>query len=297
MIVKKNLVSICIPTYNGESYLEEALHSIKYQTYKNVEVIISDDSSTDRTLEICEKFKKATHIPIYIYNHNPNGIGANWNNCIKKANGNYIKFLFQDDILEPDCIEKQFFYLSENNLEAVCSKRSIIDKNGQFVNSGHWYELCHDLQKIYLGLTFNDFYIFRKEDLKMLKPHHIIANIFGEPIAFLFRKRLFEEVGLFRNDYKQILDIEMAYRILKKHPIGIIEKELFRFRLHDEQESSRNQKKTEELGENKKFEFFIVMNFYQFLSRPLLKNFLYKNYPILKKLNTFYQKFKNTMRK
>lgn len=293
----KDLVSICIPTYNGKSYLEEALRSIEYQTYRNIEVIISDDSSTDQTLDICEKFKKETNIPTYIYNHKPNGIGANWNNCIQKANGEYIKFLFQDDILEPDCIEKQVIFLSENNLEVVCSKRSIINEQGQPVNSGRWYELCHDLQKIYLNLSFKNFYIFRKEDLKMLKPYHIIANIFGEPIAFMFRKRVFDEVGFFSTEYKQILDTEMSYRILRKYSIGIMEEKLFRFRLHQEQESSKNQQIQEELTENKKLEFFIVKNFYQYLSRPLLKNFLYKNYPILKQLDTYYQKFKNTMKK
>jgi glycosyltransferase involved in cell wall biosynthesis len=93
-----DLISICIPTYNGENYILEALNSIKNQSYKNIEVIISDDNSNDKTLEICEKFKSEVDFPVYIYNHLPNGIGSNWNNCILKSKGDYIQFLFQDDL-------------------------------------------------------------------------------------------------------------------------------------------------------------------------------------------------------
>jgi glycosyltransferase involved in cell wall biosynthesis len=88
-----SLVSICIPTYNGKKYLNEALESVKSQVYKNIEVIISDDNSTDSTLEICNKFKHEVDFPVYIYSHKPSGIGANWNYIIEKANGDFIKFL------------------------------------------------------------------------------------------------------------------------------------------------------------------------------------------------------------
>ena len=82
----KPLVSICIPTFNGEAYLEECLHSAINQTYKNIEIIVSDDASKDRTLQIINEITSKTDIPIFIFKHQPNGIGANWNNCIKNAN-------------------------------------------------------------------------------------------------------------------------------------------------------------------------------------------------------------------
>ncbi len=144
-----SLVSICIPTYNGEKYLQEALDSVKAQTYKNIEVIISDDVSKDRTLEICERFKNEVNFPVYIYHHQPAGIGANWNNCIEKASGEYIQFLFQDDILHPICIEEKLKYLKQNNLKAVCCKREIIDENGSPVTTGRWYETCYDPKKTF----------------------------------------------------------------------------------------------------------------------------------------------------
>ena len=100
------LVSICIPTYNGAKFIKEAMDSAIAQTYANLEIIVSDDASKDGTLSIIESYKNKTLIPIHIYNHNPEGIGANWNHSVSKAQGDYIKFLFQDDILEPTCIER-----------------------------------------------------------------------------------------------------------------------------------------------------------------------------------------------
>ena len=100
------LVSICIPTCNGFQFIGEALLSAVNQSYPNLEIIVSDDHSRDDTLKIINEFESKTAIPFHIYNHKPDGIGSNWNYCAQKANGEYIKFLFQDDTLEPDCIEK-----------------------------------------------------------------------------------------------------------------------------------------------------------------------------------------------
>ena len=101
------LVSIFVPLYNGAIFLQEALDSIKRQTYKNIEFIVSDYASKHESLIIIEKFKKGVSFSITIYHHEPSGIGANWNHCIKKANGNYIKYLFQDGLLNPIELKKR----------------------------------------------------------------------------------------------------------------------------------------------------------------------------------------------
>ena len=106
---KLPLVSICIPTYNGEAYLQEALDSIQNQDYQNLEVVISDDNSSDNTVSIIQKFKNEVDFSVTIISHTPKGIGANWNNCIKHAAGTYIKFLFQDENAMPDSIMDDFF--------------------------------------------------------------------------------------------------------------------------------------------------------------------------------------------
>ena len=121
------LVSICIPTYNGEAFITEALESAINQTYPNLEIIVSDDASKDKTLEIINTFKSKTSIPIHVFNHEPNGIGSNWNHSVRKSNGDYIKFLFQDDVLKLECISKMMeLFLTHKNLGMVYCKRDFL---------------------------------------------------------------------------------------------------------------------------------------------------------------------------
>ena len=100
------LVSVCIPTYNGEKFLIETLNSVLYQTYPNLEIIISDDNSKDRTIEIANSFKDTSPFEFLVLEHEQYGLSQNWNFCVSQSKGKYIKFVFQDDILEPDAISK-----------------------------------------------------------------------------------------------------------------------------------------------------------------------------------------------
>lgn len=121
------LVSICIPTYNGDQFIAEAMYSAIAQTYPNLEIIVSDDASKDNTLQIVESYISKTEIPINIFKHKPNGIGANWNHTIKQANGEYVKFLFQDDILLPNCITDMVKVMEHHkSVGLVASKREFI---------------------------------------------------------------------------------------------------------------------------------------------------------------------------
>ncbi|WP_312090336.1 glycosyltransferase [Chryseobacterium sp.] len=236
-----SLVSICIPTYNGEKYLQQALDSVKKQTYPNIEVIISDDNSIDKTLEICEKFKLEVDFPVQIYHHTPQGIGQNWDNTIKNSNGKYIKLLFQDDVLKENCIDVMLDYLLKNNLEIVFSKREIIDENSIPSNSDFLVRFG-DLQ-LGINLYIDDFYIFRKKDLRLLgskRENSLQYNFLGEPVATLFSRKLYDDIGSFESPLKQFLDLEYWLKVLRKYPIGIISQKLIQFRIHQDQASAIN---------------------------------------------------------
>ena len=105
-IKKLPLVSVCIPVYNGERFIAEAISSILSQTYSAIELIISDDNSSDHTIAIAQSFQTQTSIPINILTHQNLGLAENSNFCINQSQGKYIKFVYQDDILMPNCIEK-----------------------------------------------------------------------------------------------------------------------------------------------------------------------------------------------
>jgi glycosyltransferase involved in cell wall biosynthesis len=236
------LVSICIPTYNGAIYISEAMESAITQTYANLEIVVSDDASKDNTLLIIEEFKRKTKIPISIYHHLPNGIGANWNNCIKHAKGPYIKFLFQDDVLNHTCVEEMVKVLEQDkSIGLVASKRGFIVEESHLTDeTKKWILGFGNLQTalslpLIDGIRYLDKRLFKSE-LFFKSP----LNKIGEPPVTLFRKNMVEEIGYFREDLKQILDYEFYYRILKKQRIAVLEKELVKFRLHKQQATNVN---------------------------------------------------------
>ena len=236
------LVSICIPTYNGETYLDEALSSIQKQSYKHLEVIVSDDGSIDSTLKKVEVFKNIVDYKVNIYLHQPKGIGANWNNCIKNANGAYIKFLFQDDVLLPECIEDMVKVLEHNpSVGLVACKRDIIFPSEYFsAKIEAWIKTYGDLQKNLPVQYENNLHYIDKGFFKTNVFHTAPYNKIGEPSAYMFRKEVINEIGYFREDLKQILDYEFCYRLLKTHRISFIDKKLVKFRLHELQATNIN---------------------------------------------------------
>lgn len=234
-------VSICVPTYNGKAFLREALDSILLQTYDNLEVIVSDDASEDSTLDIVEDFKKHSAFPVFIHHHIPSGIGANWNNCLRHANGAYIKFLFQDDVLKPTCIEKMVAEMEKNSaIGLVYSKRDFLfDKD----NEGHlsWINTYKNLHASWKDIKIESGKICKGTDL--LKDDNLLKapkNKIGEPTAVLLKREVIEKVGDFSTKLKQELDMEYWYRMLKYCSVVYIDEPLVLFRLHGNQATEVN---------------------------------------------------------
>jgi glycosyltransferase involved in cell wall biosynthesis len=229
----KPLVSICIPTYNGERYLPEALGSILGQTYSPIELIISDDNSRDNTLSIVNEYISKVPFPATLLKHEPSSIGTNWNNCVKHANGDYIKFLFQDDILENHCIEtmmEDFLKEPENTGLVYCKKKLI----GSFVES----------QQKLADMTFSTYHSMTGMEIlssPMLFKHP--RNKIGEPTCCLIKRNVFNELGFFNERLMQSLDYEFWYRLIRKFEIKAIDSRLVRFRIHDRQASIINSRK------------------------------------------------------
>nr|WP_321228512.1 glycosyltransferase family 2 protein [uncultured Psychroserpens sp.] len=253
------LVSICIPTYEGSEFLLEALNSALVQTYKNIEIIISDDASKDNTLVIVESFKSKTDIPIRVFHHQPNGIGANWNNCIKNSNGDFIKFLFQDDILYPNCIEKMMhLMLSNPKVGLVYSKRDFMyetlnDKVKDFVDYyGNLHTYWENI-KVEQGVLPGKIYLSDAQFLNSPK------NKIGEPTNVLLRKCCFDKIRYFSTELQQALDCDYWYRVMKHYDIGFIDEVLVAFRLHDKQASSIN--KQRDIPDNE----LLYKNYYELL--------------------------------
>lgn len=286
------LVSVCIPTYNGEKYLSAAIESAVNQTYKNIEIIISDDNSKDNTLKIAEKYQAVSTVPFKIIHHEPAGIGANWNNCIQYASGEYIKYVFQDDVLKPDCIEKMMeVALKDNKVGLVFSKRTFIDESGnnRFSDWKEKYQDLHiywkNLQQINSGRK-----LLKKCDCLLESP----LNKVGEPSVVLIKKSVFKKVGYFNEELIQILDYEFWYRIFKYNKIGFIDENLVKFRLHSEQATQKNFKT--EVCDYEKYYKLLYKNLLFYLSPNIQKMLLVRYSVIFKylmRIKIYFSSFRN----
>ena len=134
--MKNNLVSVIIPVYNGEKYIKNCLENVLSQTYKNLEIIVVDDGSTDRSAEI------AAGYPVKIVAHERNsGLSAARNTGIDNAQGDYIHFMDVDDLLNTD------FYKSM--VEAIVSTGSDIACSGVIHGQARYKTQLFRKQRVY----------------------------------------------------------------------------------------------------------------------------------------------------
>ena len=153
-------ISIIIPAYNVEAYIEKCINSVINQTYDDIEVIIINDGSTDNTAEIIEKYSKIDN-RIKIVNKYNSGVSDSRNVGIEMFTGDYVFFLDSDDWVEKDYIIKAVDVLEKNNID-ILFNGWVIDTNGVTV--------C----KYDFG---NDFAMDREEAIKTLIEQKYLKRI------------------------------------------------------------------------------------------------------------------------
>ncbi|MFT4693835.1 MAG: glycosyltransferase involved in cell wall biosynthesis [Francisella sp.] len=124
--MNKPLVSVFVLTYNADKYIEECLDSVISQTYDNLQIIVSDDLSSDNTRNILIKYKKKyPQIELYLQDINL-GITGNCNFCLDKSKGEYYCFFAGDDVMMPERLEKQVEFMHNNIQYSTCGTACII---------------------------------------------------------------------------------------------------------------------------------------------------------------------------
>ncbi|WP_084780612.1 glycosyltransferase family 2 protein [Bacillus massilinigeriensis] len=129
MTNQKNLVSVIMPAYNSERYIEDSINSVLSQTYENLELIIIDDGSKDNTLKIIERLSTQDKRINFVKNEMNIGVSETRNKGISLASGDWIAFLDSDDIWEKTKIEKQLKYANEFSAEFLFTGSSYINEN------------------------------------------------------------------------------------------------------------------------------------------------------------------------
>ena len=144
MVEDNPLVSIGLPVYNGEAYLETTLDSLTQQSYKNIEIVICDNASTDRTEEIVAKYKSKDN-RIQYHRHEKNyGAAKNYNSTFERSSGKYFKWAAHDDALDNDYICRCVSILeSDQDIVLIQPRTGQIDENGQ--RTAHEYVKSTDV--------------------------------------------------------------------------------------------------------------------------------------------------------
>lgn len=129
--MKKDLVSIIIPVYNAEKFLNDTIKTIQNQTYENWEAIFVDDCSKDKSVEIIKKeIKKDKRIKLF-ENEKNSGTAVSRNRGIDEAKGNYLCFLDSDDLWETTKLEKQINFMKEKGCAFSFTSYEFADENAK----------------------------------------------------------------------------------------------------------------------------------------------------------------------
>lgn len=128
------LVSIIMPCYNAERYVAQSIESVLAQTYQNWELLITDDGSTDKSVEIISKYSKNDDRINVMVSDEHQGIARTRNMSISRAKGRFVAFLDSDDIWYPEKLEKQVEYMLEHDVAFTYSSYEVIDAQGNSKN-------------------------------------------------------------------------------------------------------------------------------------------------------------------
>lgn len=232
------LISICIPTYNGSQYIEKCIESCLAQSYRNIEIIVCDDCSSDSIVNVLNPYlKKDCRITFY-QNEKNLGLVGNWNKCMNYASGEYIKWLFQDDWMDVYAIE-EFVEIANKGYDFIVSKRNFI------LN-----ELATDEDKMYYSKkvkTLENYFnqdevgcYFPTSKIKDIVVSNIALNFIAEPSLIFFKRTLIKEVGVYDHLFHQICDLEYNMRLASKVGVYVLNKPLCHFAIHAQSTTNAN---------------------------------------------------------
>lgn len=205
------LVSVVIPVHNGEKYIKESIDSCLNQTYQYIEIIVVDDKSEDRTLEILKEYgEKITVLPV----EKQNGLGNVINIGIRKSQGKYIARMDADDFMYPTRIQKQVEYLESNpNCVAIGGQIDIIDENSNI--TGHREYAIED---------------------KDIKKNRFLFQPFAHP-AVTLRKSTVEEIGLYPENMWKVEDVKFFLILSTKGEFHNLRDTVLKYRMTFKTES------------------------------------------------------------
>ncbi len=277
----KDLISIILPVYNGEKYLPEAIKSFLIQSYNNFELIIVNDCSTDKSLQIANSYaKKDSRIKI-INNKENKKLPASLNIGHQYAKGKYITWTSDDNIAKPIFLEELITVIKAQKTDLAFSNYDIINEDGSFRRE----HICGPLVNLIFG------------------------NVFGA--SFMYKKEVFDELGGFNESLFLVEDYDFWLRASLKFSITHLDANLYQYRIHSTSLTNDIQKN---IKVNKKYRNGIRKMYSQIATilqwnstteklvaslhlrdEVLLRNYLKSKKHLIKDLELYQQKIKSTV--
>ena len=256
-----SLVSIVLPIYNGEKYMRQSIESVINQTYKNWELIIIDDCSSDNTPQIAKEYAEKDGRIRYYRNETNLKLPRGLNIGFSLSKGNYLTWTSDDNLYLPTAIEKMVDTIKREQVELVYASYDIIDENDNIT-----------------GETI------APEDSKRA----ILAwNCVGA--CFLYTRNVYEEIGEYNPDLFLVEDYEYWIRVCSKFDGVAIKEKLYKYRSHSE-----NLSQTARRGQiNELCEKMLLENIYRFGKLDIKqKCYLYTQLDGLRKFSDNKSKYK-----
>lgn len=220
--MKKDLVSVIMPVYNGDKFLAAAIESVLKQTHKNIELIIVDDGSSDRSFAIAKRFASRDKRVKVLTNIQNKGIPLTLNKAIKNSTGDFIARVDADDVIHPRRLKSQVEFLKRNtDLVAVGSWVNEINEHGDVIGK-------------------------REAPLKHQEIYEMMGYVNGiqNPSAMFNRKMVPKSFEWYKKDHEICEDLDLFFRIVKYGKFANIPDYLTSYRIHNDNISLKNTKQT-----------------------------------------------------
>ncbi len=224
-------ISVCLPVFNGDKYLEQAIESVLAQTFENFELLIADDCSTDQSRTIIARYARLDKRIKTWANSNNLGLFQNYNECMQRATGTFIKPFAQDDLFSNTLLERMLQVLEEDpSIALISCAKQWIGADNQVI------EAQNESERKALS-AFDQDTLLKGTDA-ILESLDKFINWLGEPCSVMFRR---EHIGLgFDTRFKQIGDLEYSYRLLQNGDYYFLSDRLCSFRKHLDSTTNKN---------------------------------------------------------
>lgn len=237
------LVSICIPTFNRERYIGDAIESALRQEYESFEVVVVDDASTDGTVDRVRSYADP-RIRLFVNRRNL-GQSGNRNRALALARGQLIKFLDSDDMLDAACVAKMTQpFLEDPAVGMVFARQRVVFEVAPEDVAPHLRQTGLDLaREAYTGFrqlgVLND---GRELLAEMLAGEGPIINWVGQPSAVMVRRAHLEACGGFAYNVRMRIELDLWVRLFTHCRVGFIDEQLVTYRWgHDAENASVTQ--------------------------------------------------------